>query len=266
MTNIRLFFRYLGISIKSQMQYKTSFVLQTIGHFFATLIEMIGIVFLFNRFGSLLEWTLQEVAFLYGMINISFAIAESIGRGFDLFFMQVKTGQFDRLLLRPRGTAFQVAASEVQIVRIGRFLQGLLVLIWAAYTASIRWSLQKTLLLLFGISGGAALFYGLFIIQAVFSFWSTETLELMNIVTYGGTETSKFPISIYKKWFQRFFIFVVPFACVNFFPMLAIFEKKCPLGSPVWFQWICPVFGFIFVFLCMQAWKFGVRHYRSTGS
>lgn len=266
MTNMRLFFKYLGISVRSQMQYKTSFLLQTIGHFFTTIIEMIGIIFLFSRFGSLLEWTLQEVAFLYGMINISFAISESIGRGFDLFYQQVKTGRFDRLLLRPRGTAFQVAASEVQLLRIGRFLQGLLVLIWAANTASISWSLQKILLLLFGISGGAALFYGLFIIQAIFSFWSTETLELMNIVTYGGNETSQFPISIYKKWFQRFFTFVVPFACINFFPMLVIFEMNCPIGSPWWFRWLSPVFGFIFMLLCLQAWRFGVRHYRSTGS
>lgn len=248
------------------MQYKISFLLQTIGHFFTTFIELIGIVFLFSRFGSLLEWNLPEVAFLYGMINISFAIAESIGRGFDLFSEQVKTGQFDRLLLRPRGTAFQVAASELQLLRIGRFLQGLLVLIWAANTAVIKWSFPRILLLLFGITGGSALFYGLFIIQAIFSFWSTETLELMNIVTYGGNETSQFPISLYNKWFQRFFIFVIPLACINFFPMLAIFEKKCPIGSPEWFQWISPVLGFIFMFLCSQAWKFGVKHYRSTGS
>ncbi|MBN2441642.1 MAG: ABC-2 family transporter protein [Spirochaetales bacterium] len=266
MTNFALFFKYIGISIRSQMQYKMSFILQSIGHFFTTFIEMICIILLFQRFGGLLEWTLREVAFLYGMINISFAIAESIGRGFDLFFEQIKMGLFDRILLRPRGAAFQIAASEMQLTKIGRFLQGLFILLWAALTGEIGWTFPKVMLLLFGISGGTALFYGLFVIQATLSFWSTETLELMNIATYGGTEASQYPIAIYKEWFQKFFTFIIPLACVNFFPMIAIFEKKCPLGSPVWFQWICPLFGFIFLFICLQIWKFGVKHYQSTGS
>ena len=266
MSGIRLFFKYIAISIRSQKKDKTSFILKATCHFFVTFIEMVCILLLFQRFGSLLDWSLQEVAFLYGHINISFAITESIGRGFDLFSEQIKKGLFDRILLRPRGSAFQVAASEVQLLRIGRFSQGLVVLIWAAVTGSIRWSIQKIFLLLFGIFSGAALFYGLFIIQATMSFWSTETLELMNIVTYGGNETAQYPIALYKKWFQRFFTYIIPLACVNYFPMLAVFEKKCPLGSPLWFQWISPVFGFIFLVLCMQVWKFGVKHYQSTGS
>jgi ABC-2 type transport system permease protein len=266
MTHVRLFFKYLRISIQSQMMYKGSFILQAAGNFIVTFIEMVGIIFLFRRFGRLMEWTLPEVAFLYGIINISFALAESLGRGFDLFSEQIKQGLFDRVLVRPRPTGFQVAASEVQLLKIGRLLQGLAVLIWAGSAGDIQWSVLKILLVLGSTGSGAALFYGLFIIKATLSFWTTETLELMNIVTYGGTETSQYPMPIYRTWFRRFFIFVIPLACVNYFPMLAVFEKKCPLGSPVWLHWTSPIAGFLFLGICMGIWNFGVKHYHSTGS
>lgn len=266
LNSIQLYFRYIGISIRGQMQYRASFVMMSLGHFLSTCVEILGIWALFDRFGSLRGWRLPEVGLFYGMINIAFAIAEAAGRGFDMFSRMVKSGDFDRLLLRPRGTAFQIAAQECQLFRIGRLTQGLLILIWAGATLDVQWTIARVILTLFAVMGGASLFYGLFVLQATLAFWSTETLELMNTVTYGGTETAQYPLAIYRKWFRRFFTFIVPLACANYFPILAIIDKSDPLGSPVWFQWISPAVGVIFLLVCLQVWKFGVRHYRSTGS
>ena len=38
------------------------------------------------------------------------------------------------------------------------------------------------------------------------------------------------------------------------------------LGSPAWFHWTAPLAGVLFMLVSLQAWKVGVRHYRSTGS
>lgn len=265
--SLRLFFRYIGISLRGQMQYRASFIMLTLGQCLITGIEIMAIWVLFNRFGSLQGWRLAEVALFYGIIHISFAIAEGIGRGFDLFSGMVKSGDFDRLLLRPRSTAFQVAASEVQAMRVGRLIQGLIVLVWASIALEIHWSMAKLALLMFSIFGCACLFYGLFVLQATVAFWTTESLELMSILTYGGTEAGQFPIPIYRRWFQRLFTFVVPLACVTYFPALGILGRRdVAIGSPGWFHWIAPVVGVLFLLICLQAWKFGVRHYRSTGS
>jgi len=96
---------------------------------------------------------------------------------------------------------------------------------------------------------------------------TTETLEIFNTVTYGGTETAQYPLSIYKGWFRRFFTFVVPLACISYFPALAILGRDDPVaGSPVWFRWAAPLVGVVFFVISLQVWKVGVRHYRSTGS
>ncbi|HET6382810.1 MAG TPA: ABC-2 family transporter protein [Armatimonadota bacterium] len=263
---IRLYFRYLGISMRAQMQYRASFLMMTVGQCAATGIEFLGIWALFARFGSLRGWTLPEVALFYGIINCGFAVAESLGRGFDIFPELVKSGDFDRVLLRPRSTILQIAGREFQLMRFGRLAQGLAVLIWALLHLKIVWDFARAALLCATIGSAAYLFYGLLVLQATMSFWTVETLEILNTVTYGGTETGQYPLTIYRPWFRRFFTFVVPIACANYLPVGAILGMADPLGASTWAQWSAPAGGFVFLLISLQIWKVGVRHYRSTGS
>ena len=264
---IGLYFRYLGVSVRSQMQYRASFIMTALGLMIVTGAEFFGIWAMFDRFGALGEWRLAEVALFYGIVNVGFALGESVGRGFDTFPGMVKGGQFDRVLLRPRSAAFQVGAGVLPLHRIGRLATGLAILLWAAGALGVEWTLVRIGLVLFGIFGGICLFTGLFVLQATLAFWSTESLEFMNALTYGGTETAQFPLAIYRPWFRKFFTFVVPLACVSYFPALAILGRAdTALGSPRWFQCAAPLIGVAFLPISLQAWKFGVRHYRSTGS
>ena len=120
---LRLYGRYIDISFRSQMQYRASFVMLSVGHGLMTGLEFLGIWVLFDRFAALDTWSLPEVAFFYGLINIAFALCDAFSRGFDQFASTVKSGDFDRLLLRPRSTALQLAGQELTLKRIGRLTQ-----------------------------------------------------------------------------------------------------------------------------------------------
>jgi len=84
--------------------------------------------------------------------------------------------------------------------------------------------------------------------------------------TYGGVEATQYPIAIYGKWLRRFFIFVIPLACMNYFPAIAITGGPDPLGTPAWVPWISPLVGVVFLGVSLHVWTYGVRRYRSTGS
>jgi ABC-2 type transport system permease protein len=261
-----VYYRFIEISVRSQMQYRLSFVMLTFSHFLVTGIEFLGIWILFERFGSLRGWSLAEVALMYGIVSIAFSITDAVMRGFDMFGNMVKAGDFDRLLVRPRSTVLQLMGQELTLRRIGRFAQGFAVLIWAASTLNVDWSVAKVGLLFFAVFGGAALFAGLIVLQATLSFWSTESLEIMNTVTYGGVEATQYPVVVYREWFRNIFIYVVPLASASYFPVVAIIGRTDAMGTSTLFQYLSPLIGFAFFIACLQVWKFGVRHYRSTGS
>lgn len=258
---IHLYLRYIGISIRGQMEYRASFVMFSIANFVGTGIEFIGIWALFDRFKVLQGWSLPEAAMLYGMVNMSFAASEAVGRGFDTFDQMVRSGDFDRLLLRPRGTVLQLLGKELHLMRVGRFAQGLVVLLWAASALGIAWTPLQVALLVAALAGGMCMFIGLFVVQATIAFWTIESLELMNTMTYGGVETAQYPLSIYRPWFRLFFTVVVPLACVNYYPSLAILGRE----SSVLYA-LSPLVGLAFLLIALQVWKVGVRHYCSTGS
>lgn len=263
----RLYLSYAAASLRSQMQYPASFLMQALGNLLASGIELVGIWALFARFDTLRGWTLPEVALFYGLVQVAFALAEAFGRGFDIFDRLVKNGGFDRLLVRPRPLWFQVAATDVQMMRVGRFLQGAAVLVWALTRLGVALTPLRLLQVFGAVAGGAALFVGLFVLQATLAFWTTETLEVMNTVTYGGAETGQYPLPIYRRWFRGFFTVVVPLACVTYYPGMGVLGRAHELGRfGVLWSWLAPAAGLAFLAAALGLWHIGVRHYRSTGS
>jgi ABC-2 type transport system permease protein len=261
--SLRLYFKLIAVSFKSQMQHRASFFMLAGAHFISTFVDIFGIWALFDRFKVVEGWTFAEMTLIYGIIHMGFASAEALSRGFETFSTLVRNGDFDRLLLRPLGTLFQVATCGIQMMRVGRFLQGLVILLWGC--SMLQFSLFSThvLIILLAIVGTTCLFSGLFIIQATLSFWTTETLEIMNITTYGGVEAGQYPITIYPSAFRLFFTFAIPLACVAYYPVATLLKHET---IPFWIGSLLPLSGVLFLYLACQLWKFGVSRYQSTGS
>lgn len=259
---IYLFYRLGIVSLLSQIQHRASFLMLITAYFLSTLTDILGIWVLFDRFKMIQGWSLSEVALLYGIMHMGFGISEATSKGFDDFGEMVKRGDFDRVLLRPIGTLLQIATSRIQPMRMGRFFQGLLVLLWGCSQLEMTLFSYKALLIVLSIMGTACLFTGLFILTATLCFWTTESLEVMNIVTYGGVESGQYPLSIYKPLFRLFFTFVVPLACVAYYPVSALLHHP---DVPFFLGTASPLFGIVFLWVSCRIWQCGVRRYRSTG-
>jgi ABC-2 type transport system permease protein len=260
-----LYRRYLWISLRAQLQYRASFLMQMLGHFLVTGVEFLGIWALFHRFGSLGGWRLEEVALFYGLVNTAYACTDFLSRGFDQAPQMVKTCEFDRLLLRPRSIVLQLIGYEFTLRRFGRLAQGLAVLVWAWTALHHPWGAGEVVILLAAIAGAAAMFLGLVILQATLAFWTTETLEVMNSLIYGGVEAAQYPLSIYERTFRRFFTFVVPLACVCYYPVLALLGRAGE-GWRWYAACVSPMAGFVFLAMSLGAWRIGMRRYQSAGN
>lgn len=258
-----LYWKYVLIHLKSQMQYRASFFLLTAGQFFVPFSIFAGLYFLFERFGHLQGWTMYEAALCFGVIHMAFSLSECFARGFDTFSTLVVSGGFDRLLLRPRGTIIQVLGSKVEFTRVGRLAQSAVVLTWALYHAPVNWDAGKVTTFIFMVLGGVFIFTGIFMLIATLCFWTIQGLEIGNVFTDGGREMAQYPLNIYEKWVTVFFTFIIPFGCVSYVPLLYILDKVEGYSALYMFM---PLASVLFLLPCVFVWHRGVKHYRSTGS
>ncbi|MEH7331422.1 ABC-2 family transporter protein [Neobacillus drentensis] len=260
---MKLYFKYLQILFKSQMQYRTSFWLLTAGQFFIPFTVFAGLYLLFDRFGQIKGWQFFEVALCFAVIHMSFSLSECFARGYDMFSSLVVRGDFDRILVRPRSTFIQVLGSKFEFTKAGRLLQSALVLIWALSNLPIDWTLIKAITLVLMVTSGVFIFTGIYMLAATMCFWTVQGLEVANIFTDGGREMAQYPLNIYQKWVTRFFTYVIPFGTVNYLPLLYILGRTD--GNELLYM-LTPVLGSLFLLPCLLVWQIGVRHYRSTGS
>lgn len=258
---MRLYLKYASIILRSQMQYKASFVMTTIGQFLTAFTTFLGMYFMFSRFNSVNGFSFSEVLLCYAVILTAFSLAECFVRGFDAFSGIISNGEFDRIMVRPRNEILQVLASRIEFSRIGRLLQAIGIFIYAIPTSGVIWTSDKIITVILMIIGGFLVFSGLFIIYASICFFTIEGLEFMNIFTDGGREFGKYPLSIYGEGVLKFFTYIVPLALFQYYPFLYLIGRT---NNTVYM--LLPMVGILFLIPCLMFWRVGIRHYKSTGS
>src|SRR5438309_5885541 len=170
MESVAFYLRLVSAHVRSQMQYKVSFILSLVGSFMVNLTEFGVVAILFTRIPQLAGWSLAEVALLYGLSGTAFATAETVASALDSFQVHIVRGTFDRVLVRPRGALFQLLVEDVALRRLGRVLQAGLVLVVAVEWLAIDWSLDKVVVLGMALAGGTAIYFSIFVLGASFCF------------------------------------------------------------------------------------------------
>ncbi|MDR2514409.1 MAG: ABC-2 family transporter protein [Christensenellaceae bacterium] len=256
-----IYFKYLRMVVKSMLQYRANLVLLTIGQLLSVAGYFAGIALLFARFGSLDGWSFGEVALCFGVVTAAWSLTECFARGFDVFQSTVRRGEFDRVLLRPRGTILQILGGNFEFTRLAKLLWAFAVLGVGVTQSGVEWSALRGLTLALMVLSGFLIFSGVFILGASVCFWTVEGLEFINIFTDGGRELAAYPLTIYTRWIRRFFTFILPFGCFNYLPLLYVTGR-----SANGLYALTPLFALAFLLPCLLMWRSGVRHYQSTGN
>lgn len=258
---MKLYFKFFMINLKSQMQFRLSFLFLLFARAFVSIGVFAGIYFMFLRFNKIEGFVYNEVLLCFSVVFTSFSIAECYARGFDTFSSVISNGEFDRIMVRPRNEIFLVLSSKMEFTNIGRFFTALIVLFYSIPASGIDWTFDKGITLFFMIISGVVIFSGLFLIYAALCFFTLEGLEFMNIFTDGGRNFGQYPYAIYGDGVLKFLTYVVPLALFQYYPLLYITERSSNI-----LYMLTPIIGMLFIIPCYMIWKLGVRKYKSTGS
>lgn len=258
-----LYNKYLKMHAKTAMQFKLNSFILLLTTTTAAIAQLLAIGILFSRFNHVGNWGFYESALMYGVIVTSFGATECFARGFDEFSNLIKHGDLDRLLVRPRNLIFQIFASKVLFIKMGRVSLGLIISIIAIANLNIAWTVSKVFVLIGMYFAGIFVFFGLMLISASVVIFTVEHPEFLNIITDGSKEIGYYPIDIYAKGFRVVFTYIIPVACFNYLPMSYILG----IGNlPPIIYALSPLFGSLFVIPCLIIFNVCLKKYQSTGT
>ncbi len=252
--------------IRSSWAYRASFWMMLAANFATTALDFVAIMLMFSQVDALGGFSLPEVAFLYGTACVAFGLADLILGTAERVGRRVRDGTMDVLLTRPVPVLSQVAADRFALRRLGRILQGTLVLGWALTRLELDWTAGRVALLVSMLLCGGVIFGCLFVVGGAFQFWAQDAAEVQNAFTYGGTTVLQYPPTVFGKELVRGVTFVVPLAFVNWLPALRLLGRDDPLGLPGWADLAAPAVALVCCLVAGLVWRAGLRAYRSTGN
>ncbi len=258
---MKTYFSYLKINLKAQIEHRLAFLMMIFSQSIGSVFSLLGVYFLFESFSALDSWSFEEVAFMFAVTNLIYNVAQLLFRGLGHFKDLIKLGEVDRLLIRPRSIILQALGGEVAFNKIGACILNLIILIIAVNSLNIDFSFMNILILVLIVLGGLVIFLGVMLIGAAVSIYTIEGSEIANIISYGGKEAMQYPITIYDKWFRGFLTFIVPFATVNYIPLLYLLGRSNNLLHA-----FAPLIGGLFVIPCFYIFKRSMSYYTSSGS
>lgn len=256
-----LYFKYLKVHFKSELQYKMSFIMSFISQFFVFFGYYFTIICLFDKFSNIKGFTLYEVLLTFGIIQFGYSFCETFFRGIDQFDDLIIDGSFDRLIIRPRNILLQVFCNQVSFVKFSRLLQSIIVLIIAIINIDVNWNIEKIITLIFMIISSVFIFLSIFILTASYCFFTIKGLEVRNVLTDGCKHMAQYPIGIFKKGFVMFFTCIIPFGFVNYYPLLFILDKEI---NKIFI--ISPLITIVYLIPSVIIFYRGIKRYSSVGS
>jgi len=245
------------------LQYKGWWIM-TLQVFVSCVADVAPAYLLFSRMGAVGEWTWERILLIYALAVTSFGLAETLFRGFDYFpWHMLRSGNFDRVLLRPRSLVAQVAGSYFHIHRLARVAIGLSAIIWALGRLGAPATPLTAAVIALALAGGALVYSGVFIMSSGVAFFTIKALDWIYIVTNASYQVTRIPMDYMPPIFRHAFTFILPILVISYMPAAVV----CDWGGAH------PVTGFIalpagiaFIVLSRLVWKIGLRHYQSTGS
>ena len=260
--HVALLSAYFSQYAKVRVSYRGDFFISLATSFAATIFSLGFVVILFEKAPQLRGWRFEEVLFLYGFSLIPYGLFNVLSLNlYDFGNNYIMEGKFDRVLLRPISSLFQVLFEVFRIESLQEIVTGSVVVWYAASRLQIRWTiLDLTMLFVWALSGGV-IYVSVFLFLSTFSFWFEDRIGIhppfWNLIAFG-----RYPLSIYSGFIQFMLSWIIPFGFASFYPtawMLrrAQFARYTPLA---------PLVAAACLTIAILAWNFGSRRYTSTGS
>lgn len=246
------------------MEYKESFILGAMGQIVGYTANYLVIWLLLQKFESINGWGWTEIAFLYSLNLLTYAIGASfvyspmIGLGQILI-----DGKFEQYITKPLASFPYFIASLFNIGYIAHILISGTVLIWSLVNTSIDWTIVRILYLILAIISASFLQAAFMVAIGSLSFYFLRVQYLFTIL-FRVREFIAYPISVYGTFFQIILTWIIPLAMINYYPSLFLFSHGSSIETTL-YGLAALVVGPVVFILAYQIWRRGINRYSGAG-
>jgi len=260
--HLRLFLLYFAQYAKVRLAYKADFFIAFFSSMAATVLGFGFVLVLFSKIPQLQGWSFDEILFLYAFSLIPLGLFNVVSWNLyefgDLYIIQ---GRFDRILLRPVDTLFQVLFEKFRIESLQEVVTGLVVITLCVRRLHLEWHATEHLTFAAMVVCGALIYLSVFLILTAVSFWFEDRVGIVppvfNMLAFG-----RYPLTIYNTFIQFMLSWIIPFGFASFYPTTHFLGRA---AFTSYFR-LVPVVAVSFFTLAIFVWNRGVRNYSSTGS
>jgi ABC-2 type transport system permease protein len=262
---VKMYFYMVGVSIRTQLQYRYAFVMNILGWAMTYAGSAITMWVLLYSFGKIAGWSFWELLFLFALSVLSWGICVIFFFHFRTLDQFIVQGTFDRFLVRPIHPFFHFMTTKFDVGAFGQLLFSIIAVILAYTHLELQWQTWQWLVFLGAVIGGVLIQGGLLIAISAMAFWTTRSEQFYWTVMWPAKSLMNYPLSIFPRAVQLFMMFIIPFAFVNYLPSLLLLGKSSGAFAPYWGFFTLFV-GIVFFWLCFQIWMRGLNHYKGAGS
>jgi len=257
-----LYWLFLKNRIKILMEYRMNFLIGATSTIMMQGAGLLTVWVIMSQIPDLNGWTLPQVLLIYGLITLSKSINHmfadnlwTLGRDY------VRTGAFDRFMVRPVDPLFHLLADRFCHDGIGNFLVGGALVAIAAARLGIVWTPGVIVYFAVMVLSGGVIFIALNLMTCVSAFWIMDSVPVTRVV-FEMHEFAKYPLSIYPRAIGLLLTWAIPFGFASYFPA----TRLMGLETPLWQAYGAPLVAAVLLALALAVWRFGLRHYGSTGT
>ena len=256
-----LAFKYMFMHLKSQLEYRSSFILSFIAQLIPIALSASMVFVLMDKFNFGDKFDTYEVMLGIAIVQFGFSVAECFFRGFDKFSDVIKNGTLDLMLIKPRSVYIQIFGNEIAFPKISRVIGSIVLFIVAICNIDASFSISGILLLIGLLFFSVLIYVSLYILAAALCFKTIEGLEFTNIFTDGSREFGQYPMGMFRREILIVFTYLIPIACVNYYPIRYILGYTDSI-----FYLISPLFTILLFVISIFVFNKCLEHYTSCGS
>jgi ABC-2 type transport system permease protein len=258
---LSLYWLFLTQRLKALMEYRVNFIIGAASTIFLQASSILAIWVVMQKVPTLNGWNYDEILLVYGLITLAKSINHMFADNlWTLGRVYIRSGGFDRFLVRPIDPLFHLLADRFCQDGVGNFLVGVALVVKSSLALAIAWTPLKVLLLLVAVISGGFIFIALNLLTCTAAFWIVDSVPVTRLV-FDNHLFAQYPLSIYPKAIGILLTWVVPYGLASFYPAAFLLDRE--LG---WLAWLAPLAAALLLYLGYRFFQFGLRHYSGTGT